>query len=213
MPVGLVFGGVEIQNDLSRPPMVVRELCQHELLQPPRRPHEIAAAHTVLEAAQDRLRSELPATDGVTIQGQLEHSVVAQSRAVVAVGVAERDAEHPLPNQVEHRVLDLPLLPQLGDLSRESCGQAETIVELPQQDQAPVRTRGLSVERDHGRLREIWEENSLSIGVGHARARWFVAGWLESPPGTILPLSNSRASRVVRARLATRNPACRRAPN
>ena len=62
-----------------------------------------------------------------------------------------------------------------------------------------LRVRTTPVEGDDGRLHQFWEENCLSSSVGHARSCWLVAGWLQSPAGTIRPLSNPHASRIIRA--------------
>ena len=66
------------------------------------------APHVVFKPRDRRLRGERVARDRVPPEQQLVNGVVREAVSIVAIGMAARDAEDPLPEQVPERVPDLP---------------------------------------------------------------------------------------------------------
>ena len=78
-----------------------------------------------------------------------EHRVVAQPVVVDQVLVAERDAEHPLPDQRRHLV-DHPIRrPAIGEAGREALDQPDRPVGRPEQQPAGVRGDRAAIEIRH----------------------------------------------------------------
>ena len=107
--MGRILGGVEIDRnpaDPSAEPSVMplehagRQLASHCI--------ELLAPHVVFEAGDRRLRGERLAGHGVPPEQQLVNGVVAQPVGIVPIGMATRDAEDPLAEQVRQRSRTLP---------------------------------------------------------------------------------------------------------
>ena len=80
-----------------------------------------------------------------------EHRVVAQPVVVDQVLVAERDPEHPLPDQRRHLV-DHPFRrPTVGEASREALDEPDRPVGRPEQQPAGVRGDRTPIEIRHHR--------------------------------------------------------------
>jgi len=78
-----------------------------------------------------------------------EHRVVAQPVVVDQVLVAERDAEHPLPDQRRHLV-DHPFRrPPVGEAGREALDEPDRPVGRPEQQPAGVRGDRAAIEIRH----------------------------------------------------------------
>ena len=78
----------------------------------------------VFEAGDRRLRGERLAGHGVPPEQQLVNGVVAQPVGIVPIGMATRDAEDPLAEQVRQRMPDLARLPVVDQTLGESLDQA-----------------------------------------------------------------------------------------
>jgi hypothetical protein len=80
-----------------------------------------------------------------------EHRVVAQPVVVDQVLVAERDAEHPLPDQ-RRDVVDHPIhRPPVGEAGREALDEPDRPVGRPEQQPAGVRGDRATLEIRHHR--------------------------------------------------------------
>ena len=83
-------------------------------------PHadQIAPADAVLEAREGRLRAERRPGQRLAVEHQLVQRVVGEPGGVVAIEIARGQAKHPLPDQVQDRVRDLPRLPRIRQARR-----------------------------------------------------------------------------------------------
>ena len=91
-----------------------RQLAPHRI--------ELLASHVVFEAGDRRLRGERLTGDRISPEQQLVKGVVAQPVGIVPIGMATRDAEDPLAEQVRQRMPDLARLPLRQSVTRwRSC--------------------------------------------------------------------------------------------
>ena len=87
---------------------------------------------------------------GLELARQHRHQrVVAKLVVIVQVLVAERDAEHALPDERGDRVLDEPRVPRVAKTSRNPPNQIQTSVGGAQQQPARVRRQRAAVELRH----------------------------------------------------------------
>ena len=91
---------------------------------------------------------------------------------VVVVGMAARDAEDPLAEQIRKRVSNLPRCAPVSQAAGERLDEAVYPLGRLEQDGAAIGTRLLLLEgRDQGLLEQVREEDSLWYRVGcHAGA-------------------------------------------
>ena len=107
--MGRIIGGVEIDRDPpgvpAAAPLMPLDDAHRQFM-----PHgrELLAPHVVFKPRDRRLRGERVARDRVPPEQQLVNGVVREAVSIVAIGMAARDAEDPLPEQVPERVPDLP---------------------------------------------------------------------------------------------------------
>ena len=81
---------------------------------------------------------------------------------VVAVGMAARDAEDPLAEQIRQRVSNLPRCAPVSQAAGEGLHKAVCPLGRLEQDGAAIGTRLLLLEgRDQGLVEQVWEEDSL----------------------------------------------------
>jgi len=113
---------------------------------------EVAPPRAVLEPRQRRLRAERRPGERIAVEQQLVDRIVDQSGGVVAVGVAQRQPEHPLAEQLQDRMLDLPRRPPLRYARGQALGQSQPAVDCLEQDRPTVRTGVGHVEGRHHRL-------------------------------------------------------------
>ena len=158
-PVQRVVGGVEVEHDLLRRPVVgVEEEVHEQRLD--RRPLvsdpavAVDPGSAVLEAVERALAGErrTPAVPRLEpAERHTKHRVVAQPVVVDQVLVAERDAEHPLPDQRRHLV-DHPLRrPAIREAGREALDEPDRPVGRPEQQPAGVRGDRAALEIRHHR--------------------------------------------------------------
>jgi len=113
---------------------------------------EIRPRHGVLEARQSRLRAQGRAVERIALEQQLVDRVVGQLGRVVAVGVAARQAEHALTDQVAESMGDLAGLPTVADGAGQPHRQAQPVVDRLHQDGAAVGTGVRLIEAGNDRL-------------------------------------------------------------
>ena len=158
LTVQRVVGGVEVEDDLLRWPLVrLQEQVDEQVGQRRRVMADLVIAvirpqRGVFQAVQRALAGERRAVRalGLELLGeQREHRIVAQLVVVVHVLVTERDADDPLPDQRRKRVHHLVLLALIDEARGHPLDQADRAIGVPQQQPAAVRTHGAGVERRH----------------------------------------------------------------
>ena len=108
------------------------------------------------------MRGERVARDRVPPEQQLVNGVVSEAVPIVAIGMATRNAEDPLAQQIRQRMPDLAGLPVVDQTLGEPVDQSVLSLCRLQQDGAAIGARMLLIERrDEGLVEEIREENSL----------------------------------------------------
>ena len=155
-----VVGGVEIEHDLlRRAGRGRRGRAPRTAPRSPRRRGRSGGSGqlrrgAVLEPVERALAGERRAAAVPRLQAaehHPEHRVVAQPVVVDQVLIAERDAEHPLPDQRRHLV-DHPLRrPAVGEAGREALDQPDRPVGRPEQQPARVRRDRAAIEIRHHR--------------------------------------------------------------
>ena len=143
-----VVGGVEVEHDLLRRALVgVEEQLDEQRLDRRAVVGDPAVAvdlgGAVLEPVERALARKgraAPVPRLEPAERHPEHRVVAQPVVVDQVLVAERDAEHPLPDQ-RRDVVDHPLRsPAVAEAGREALHEPDRPVGRPEQE--PARVRG-----------------------------------------------------------------------
>jgi hypothetical protein len=118
------------------------------------------------------LRGERITGDRVTAEQQFVNRVVGEPIGVVRIGMAAREAEDPLRQQIGQRMLHLARLPLVGEASGQPVDQSIPPFGRLQQDRTAVGTRVRLVEGRHERaITEVGKENSLWYRVGAQRER------------------------------------------
>ena len=154
-----VVGGVEIEHDLLRRPVVGVEEQIHEQRLDRRAvvgdpAVAVGPGGAMLEPVERALSRERRAPAVPRLQPAKhhpEHRVVAQPVVVEQVLVAERNAEHPLPDQRRHLV-DHPLRrPAVDEAGREALDEPDRPVGRPEQKPARVRGDRAAIEIRHHR--------------------------------------------------------------
>ena len=170
--VGRIFGQVEIDRDPAHaapPPPMLRD---HGVGQCLAQPEQRAWRDRVLEPRQRRLRRQARAVDRVAVEQQLVDRILGQRVRVVGVGIAARQPEDALREQVVHRV---PHAARRRAPSPDDGGQPLDQLRPPlgrfQQDRAAVRTRvGLIERRDEGLARTRSGKRTVCAIVGSFNA-------------------------------------------
>ncbi|MDA1093883.1 MAG: hypothetical protein O3A25_11545 [Acidobacteria bacterium] len=182
--MGRIVGGVEIDRDppglpAAPPPMPL----DHAHRQLARQPIEGGPPHVVLEPRDGRLGGECVARHRVPPEQQLVDGVVGEAVGIVAIGMAARDAEDALAEQVCQRVPDLAGLPIVAQFRGESRDEPILPFGRLEQDRPAIRARVLLIERgDEGLVEEVREEHSLWYRVGHYASASVVAKGLSAQP-------------------------------
>jgi hypothetical protein len=129
----------------------------------------------VLEARDRRLRRQATAVDRIAPQQQFVNRIVGQSVGIVAIGMAARDREDALCEQIAGAVRHARRGARIEDRRGEGVQQAQASVGGFEQDRAAVRTRVRLIKgHDQGAIAEVGKENSLCYRrVVHAIA----SGW------------------------------------
>ena len=147
MPVQRVVGGVEVEHDLLRRALVgVEKQVDEQRLDRGAVVGDPAVAvgfrAAMLEPVERALAGERRAAPVPRLEPTKrhpEHRVVTQPIVVDQVLVAERDAEHPLPDQRRHLV-DQPIRrPAIGEAGREALDEPDGPIGRPEQQPAGVR--------------------------------------------------------------------------
>ena len=96
---------------------------------------------------------------------------VGQPGGVVAIGVAAGEPEHPLPEEFERLMLDLPRLAGVHEVRREALGEPELRIDPLEQDRPAVGARvGVVEAGDDGLLFRVESEGDLRYTVCSHRA-------------------------------------------
>jgi hypothetical protein len=101
---------------------------------------QIAPADGVLKPREGRLRAERRSGQRLAAEDQLVQRVVGDPSGFVAIEIARGQAKDPLPDQIPHRMRNLPRLPRIRQRLGHSLGLAQSLVHRLEQDQPTVRT-------------------------------------------------------------------------
>ena len=157
--VDRVVCGVEVEHDLLRRALVGVEEQLHEQCLDRRAimgDPAVAAGcrRAVLEPVQRALAGERRAAPVPRLEPaerHPEHRIVAQPVVVDQVLVAERDPEHPLPDQRRHLVDHSFRRPTVGEAGREALDEPDRPVGRSEQEPARVRGDRAAPEIRHHR--------------------------------------------------------------
>ena len=92
----------------------------------------------IFQARDGRLRGQIRAGRQNALR-QLESRIGPERRGVVAILVAAGNHEHPELDRIRKSMKDLVLIPGIVDTDRQALSEAQTLRNLPQQQNTPVR--------------------------------------------------------------------------
>ena len=160
--VGLVLGGIEIDRDQPDAAAAAAMPGNHRVGERVAHGEQHPRGRRVLEARDRRLRGQAAAVDRIAPQQQFVDRILGEPVAVIAIGMAARDREDPLGDQIPDAVRHARRIARIGDRRREGRQQAEVSVRRLEQDRAAVRTRVRLIKgRDHGPIGQVRKQNSL----------------------------------------------------
>ncbi len=154
MPVQRVVGGVEIEDDLRRRPLVrLQEQRHRQRLDRRRVVGDLVIARRVLSAqfqpVQRRLAGHRCAilAPGFKLARQHRHQrVVPQLVVVVEIFVTERDAKDPLPDQRPDRMLDQILPAMIAKAIRKAPHHIDRPIGGAQKQRSRIRRHQASIK-------------------------------------------------------------------
>jgi len=158
-----VIGGIEIDGDTPRATVQSASVPLDDTAGK-RVAHliERRPTHTVLEAGDRRLRRQRRAGNRIAVEQQLLNRILGQPVRVVGIGIAARNAEHALRDELVQGVRNPGRGPGLGQTAGQRGGHAQPRVGRLEQNRTTVRTRVRLIERGHEWLGEqLRKENSL----------------------------------------------------
>ena len=184
--MGLVFGDIEIDGDqpdaASASPMPGNHRVGERVAHGEQHPR----GRRVLEARDRRLRRQAAAVDRIAPQQQFVDRIVGESVAIIAVGMAARDREDALGDQIPDAVRHARRIARIGDRRREGRQQAEVPVGRFEQDRAAVRTRVRLIKGRDQRADRPGPQTEQSV-LSSARST-------QSPPCGETPSSQQRST-------------------
>ena len=146
----------------TRPRQPTPVSLDHRIRQPVGHAIQVGRLQPVLEARQRRLRGQRLSMDRIPTQQQLVHRILCQLARVIGVGVAQRDREDSLLQQLLERVRHLPRLPRILQAFRQRLRQPEPLVDALEQHAAPIRDAVLLAKLHGDRLRsQVGKTNTL----------------------------------------------------
>ena len=129
-------------------------------------------ARAILKARHRRLRRQRLAVHRMPIEQQLLDRIVGEAIAVIRIGIATGNPEHPLRHEIAERMRHTIGVTRVGQAAAQSRRQLQTLIGGTQQDRAAVGTGVRLVERSDERLGdEVRKENSLCYRVVVQRQR------------------------------------------
>ena|GEM_PF-2713319 len=138
--VNQVIGGVEVEHQLFRRHLERSdELVNEDALHG----YRGLAISTVLEPAQRRTKGRCT----ILADRSLQRQIVAQPIVIVQVFVALAQTEHPLPQQLFGAVLHQTRVARIGQHIGHRFQQSESPLNLPQQQQASIRSDITAIKR------------------------------------------------------------------
>ena len=196
--VGLVLGGIQIDRDQPDAAAAAAMPGNHRVGERVAHGEQHPRGRRVLEARDRRLRGQAAPVNRVAPQQQFVDRILGEPIAVIAIGMAARDREDPLGDQIPDAVRDAFRIARIGDGRREGRQQAEVSVRRLQQDRPAVRTRVRLIKGcDHGPIGQVRKQNSLCYRrlVQRNRLRWGTRGLVNSvvPPRRRLCFSETRS--------------------
>ena len=173
--MGCVIGGVEIDRDAARVPVPApvmpfedagRQLAPHCV--------ERVAPDLIFEARDRRLRGERFARHRVPAEQQLMNGVVGETVGIVAIGMATRDAEDPLAQQILQRVAGPYQAPGRRPNTRRTRRPARTVVPPP----SARRHR----HRSSPAADRTWRRGACRRDLGKRTVCGIVSSFTQAPP-------------------------------
>ena len=146
---------VDVEDDRGRCPLPAGAEQVHHRAHHPR---NLGPARRVLQPRHRWLRAQRLAALRGTTERHFEHRIMAQRRAVVAVLVARRNRKHPKPQHLHQRVVDPVRVAAIGQTRRQSCRDAQPLLDTAQQQHAGVGRQHAAVKGDaHLLARHRWQ--------------------------------------------------------
>ena len=139
--VGLVLGGIQIDRDQPDAASAAAMPGNHRVGERVAHGEQHPRGRGVLEARDRRLRGQAAAVNRIAPQQQFVDRILGEPVAVIAIGMAARDREDALGDQIPDAVRHAPRIARIGDGRREGRQQTEVSVGRLQQDRPAVRTR------------------------------------------------------------------------
>lgn len=127
---------VDVEDDRSRCPRPAGAKQVHHRTHHPR---NLCPARRVLQPRHCWLRAQWIAALRGTTERHFEHRIMSQRRAVVAVLVACRNRKHPQPQHLHHRMVDPVRVAVISQTRRQSCRDAQPLLDTAQQQHAGIR--------------------------------------------------------------------------
>ena len=153
MAVQRVVGGVEVEDDLlGRPVVRLEQQVDEQGLDRRGLMGDLAVLRGRLRDSSSRFSVDLPATGAQSsrlassLRQHRHQRVVTKLVVIIRILVAERNAEHALPDERGNGVLDEPRVSRVTKTSRNPANQAQTLVGGDQQQAARVGRQRAAVE-------------------------------------------------------------------
>jgi hypothetical protein len=141
--VDAVLGVVDVEHDAMRH---LLEAVAEQLDHGRHHPLEGGDVGQVLEPAHGRLRAQVRPGLGRPAGGHLEGRIGAERVAVVGVGVAGGDQQHPEADHLGDSVKDLVRRPRVLDAAGEALRDPEPALDVREQQDAGIRGQVTAVE-------------------------------------------------------------------
>ena len=184
--VGLVLGDIEIDRDQPDAASAATMPGNHRVGERVAHGEQHPRGRRVLEARDRRLRRQAAAVDRIAPQQQFVDRILGEPVAVIAIGMAARDREDPLGDQIADAVRHARRIARIGDGRREGRQQAEVSVRRLEQDRAAVRTRVRLIKGRDQRADRPGPQREQSV-LSSARST-------QSPPCGETPSSQQRST-------------------
>jgi hypothetical protein len=144
-----IAGVVDVEHDPLRH---LLEAVAEQLDHGGHHARERGDAGQVLQPAHSRLGAQVRPALRQPPDRHLEGRVDAQRLAVVRVGIAGRDQQHPKADHLDQRVAHPFRRARIGQAMRQALGEPEPALDLGQQQHPGIRGQSATIEGDVHRL-------------------------------------------------------------
>ena len=170
--VNPVLGVVDVEHDATGDLLeAVAEQLDHRR----HHPLERGRAGQVLQPADGRLRAQIGAALGQPTDRHLESRVGTERITIVAVGIARRDQQGPIPDHLSKLVPHPVGVARVLDAVGQALGDREPLLDRRQQQYPSIRGHHAAIETQLHRLaRDRWQtrQNPPTFVHGGRELRW-----------------------------------------